>query len=85
MKDITELLRKKETELQQLQRDVEALRIASRLLQEEADTIAPAFTSRSGGTSAPYIPPPRPGQPSVSTAGDAGYGAPWDAASKKFP
>jgi len=37
MKDINEVLRKKETDLQQLQRDVEALRVAVRILSEDAE------------------------------------------------
>lgn len=37
MKNIVEVLKQKEAELQQLQREVEALRISVRLLSEEGD------------------------------------------------
>lgn len=86
MKDINEVLRRKETELQQLQREVEALRITTRLLNDEADTAATAYGTRPSTTVANYVPPARPPQPPVTTASDAGYTSPsWDAASKKFP
>ena len=38
MKNIFEVLRQKEAELQQLQKEVEALRMAARLLAEEGDS-----------------------------------------------
>jgi hypothetical protein len=77
MKDINEVLRKKEVDLQQLHREVEALRIAARLLsdQTEATYARPAASSYT---------PTRPASPPVGTI-DAGYGASWDAAAKKFP
>jgi len=83
MRDINEVLRKKELDLQQLQREVEALRVAARLLSEatEAD---PAYTRPAAPASA-YAPPTRPAPPPASGASDAGYGAFWDAAAKKFP
>jgi hypothetical protein len=37
MRNIFEVLRQKEAELQQMQKEVEALRIAARLLAEEGD------------------------------------------------
>jgi outer membrane protein TolC len=37
MKNINEVLKQKEAELQQVQREVEALRLAIRLLSEESD------------------------------------------------
>ena len=82
MKDINEVLRKKETDLQQIQREVEALRIAARLLSDEAE-IAPAYTRPMASATA-YAPPTRPAQP-TSAGAEAGYGASWDAAGKKFP
>lgn len=82
MRDINEVLRRKELDLQQLQREVEALRVAARLLSEasEAD---PAYSRPA--TASAYAPPARPAPPPGSGAGDAGYSAPWDAAAKKFP
>lgn len=82
MKDINEVLRKKETDLQELQREVEALRVAVRILSEDAEGGGafprPATAAVSYATSARPTPPP-------ASATDAGYGASWDAAGKKFP
>jgi len=74
MRDINEVLRKKETELQQLQKDIEALRVAARLLTDEDG--GTGFVTRPA-VAATYSGPSRtaPSQP--------GYGASWDA--KKFP
>ena len=81
MRDINEVLRKKELDLQQLQREVEALRVAARLLSEESEA-DPAYTRLvASAHAAPTRPTPLP----VSGAGDAGYGGSWDAAAKKFP
>ncbi len=77
MKDINEVIRRKEAELQQLQRDMEALRVASRLLAEEEGG---AYAS--GAAASAYAAPPRPAPPPAASEG--GYGASWDAA-KKFP
>jgi len=79
MRDINEVIRRKEAELQQLQRDIEALRVAQRLLAEEDG--GTAYPQRPATTSA-YTPGARTASPSVI---DAGYGASWDAAAKKFP
>ena len=83
MKDINEVLRKKELDLQQLQRDVEALRIAARLLSEEADA-AIVYAARAAVPVSSYAPPPPRPAPTLP-ANDPGLGAPWDAAAKKFP
>ena len=40
MKNIVEVLRKKEMELQQIQAEVEALRVALRLLSEDGENLA---------------------------------------------
>jgi hypothetical protein len=83
MKDINEVLRKKEADLQQLQRDVEALRVAVRILSEDAE--AGGAFPRPGTAAISYATPARPTPPAPATAADAGYGASWDAAGKKFP
>jgi len=81
MKDINEVLRKKEADLQQLQREVEALHVAARILSEEGE--AGGVYARPATAAASYATPARP-TPSAG-ATDAGYGASWDAAAKKFP
>jgi hypothetical protein len=59
MKNIYEVLRQKELELQQLQKDIEALRVAARLLADDSDVEA-AGSSRSmgGSVGAPRMAPP---------------------------
>ncbi len=42
MKNIHDVLRQKELEIQQIQREIEALRLAARLLADDAETEAPA-------------------------------------------
>jgi len=83
MKDINEVLRKKEADLQQLQRDVEALRVAVRILSEDAE--AGGAFPRPSTAAISYATPARPTTPPAASATDAGYGASWDAAGKKFP
>jgi len=82
MKDINEVLRKKESDLQQLQRDVEALRVAVRILSEDAE--AGGAFPRTASAAVSYATPARPTPPAAS-ATDTGYSASWDAAGKKFP
>jgi len=79
MKDINEVLRRKEMDLQQIQKEVEALRVAARLLSEDAEAAA-AFAPRAA-TPVSYAAPAR----AASSGAEAGYGAVWDAAAKKFP
>jgi len=80
MKDINEVIRRKEAELQQLQRDIEALRVAERLLAEEGAGAAYALRPTTGNA---YAPPPRPA--SAAGVSEAGRGSSWEAASKKSP
>ena len=80
MKDINEVLRKKEVDLQQLQREVEALRVAARILSEEPEA---GGSYARPATAVSYATPARPTPPAGAT--DASYGASWDAAGKKFP
>jgi hypothetical protein len=84
MKDINEILRKKEVDLQQLHREVDALRTVARLLSEETEA-ATVYPPRTVASANPYAPPPRPAPPHSVSANDPGLGASWDAAAKKFP
>ena len=74
MRDITEVIRRKETELQQLQRDIDALRVAARLLTDEE--AGNEYTTRPAAANS-YATATR------SAPSQAGYSASWDA--KKFP
>jgi len=82
MKDINEVLRKKEADLQQLQKEVEALRVAMRILSEDADAGSAFPRPASGGIS--YTTPAR-STPAPAGVSDTGYASPWDASGKKFP
>jgi hypothetical protein len=48
MKNIYEVLRQKENEIQQLQRDIEALRVAARILADDSDAETVRSLSNSG-------------------------------------
>jgi hypothetical protein len=83
MRDINEVLRKKEADLQQLQKEIDALRIAARLLSAETEA-AISFTRPAAATSS-YPSPTRPAPPAAATTPEAGYKSSWDAAAKTFP
>ncbi len=53
MKNIYEVLRQKELEVQQLQREIEALRVAARLLADDNET--EAATARPSNVAAPRV------------------------------
>jgi hypothetical protein len=56
MKNISEVMRQKEAEIQQLQKDLDVLRAAARLLNEEGETESPkpaAVPSRAAASAAP--------------------------------
>ena len=81
MKDINEVLRRKEMDLQELHRELEALRIAARLLSDPAESAT--TYARSAVPASSYAAPTRTAPPGETV--DAGYGASWDAVPKKFP
>ena len=58
MKNIYEVLRQKELELQQLQKDIEALRVAARLLADDDAEAASVSRSTSSSVGTPRIAPP---------------------------
>jgi hypothetical protein len=82
MKNIYEVLRQKEAELALLQKEIEALQIAARLLNEEpdgrAEQMARPMAMASAAASGPMIAPVRP-NPAREPA------APWDAGLRQFP
>jgi hypothetical protein len=59
------------------------LRVAVRILSEDAE--AGGAFPRPGTAAISYATPARPTPPPPAGATDAGYGASWDAAGKKFP
>jgi hypothetical protein len=81
MKNIYEVLRQKELEIQQLQKDIEALRVAARLLADDGE-----IEPKTAGTG------PQPMRTSVPTAAtasprpaEAGYSASSGAGVRQFP
>lgn len=68
MKNINDVLRQKELEIQQIQREIEALRIAARLLADDDD--APQARTSVASTVVP-----RPAAV-VAKPADAGFGVP---------
>ena len=78
MKNIYEVLRQKELELQQLQKDIEALRVAARLLADDGET---ETISRSMGSSVA----PRISTAAVTAAGKPAEGITPNAGNRQFP
>jgi hypothetical protein len=80
MKNIADVLKQKEIEYMQLQKDIEALRVAARLL---ADDEGMSFAKAAQASAAPPLTAMRP--PAPSAGADSAYAPVWDAAPKKFP
>lgn len=84
MKNIFDVLRQKESDLQQLQKEVEALRIAARLLADESDSDANRTTARVA-----MPPPTRVAQATPAAAPATSVREPqnsvWDKPLAQFP
>jgi hypothetical protein len=78
MKNINDVLKQKEIEYMQLQKDIEALRVAARLLAEDDNS---AFAKAAQAAASPPMGAMRPS----GVSGDSSYAPVWDAAPKKFP
>lgn len=78
MKNIYDVLKQKEAQIQQIQKEIEALRLAARLLADEDDAeSARTVASVVAGT-------PLAAVPRVSINKENGHGA-WDGTNKQFP
>lgn len=79
MKDIYELIRQKEADLERTQREIEALRLSAKLLEESGRPQPPAAAVASAATTvySPAPPKPQPAQPVATPAA-------W-ASAKQFP
>jgi len=94
MKNIHEVLRIKEQQLQQIQKEIEALRVAARLLADESD-MAPAAAARPATSTNVPVPqmimrPAQPvaaAQPAAAPKETTTYVAPsaWDITKPQFP
>jgi hypothetical protein len=80
MKNIYEVLRQKELELQQLQKDIEALRVAARLLADDNETEAIPSRSMGGSVTASRI-----STAAVAAAGKPPEGVTPSAGIRQFP
>ncbi len=93
MKNIHDVIRAKEQQVQQLQRELEVLRAAAKLLAEDSDATPRAATSTSGAAASLPTPPmvmrPAPAAAPVAAPAKEGgaYVAPsaWDASKPQFP
>ena len=89
MKNIHEVLRAKEQQLQQLQKEIEALRTAARLLAEEGEA-APARPASPLNVPVPQVvmrpaqPVPQPAAATKETGSYVAASA-WDVAKPQFP
>jgi len=85
MKNILDVLKQKEIELLQVQKEVEALRMVARLLADETQAAEAANAQKpaAAGTQTAAPQPARTAPPIPATVPREGYPA-WDAASKKF-
>jgi len=77
MKNIFDVMRQKEAEVQQLQKEIEALRVAARLLAEDGD---PSVEPAARLAIAPVGPVPAPA-PRSSREGSASF----EAGPRQFP
>jgi len=55
MKNLYDVLRQKEAEIQQLQKDIEALRVAARLLADESESESIGSRPMTGPTQTPRV------------------------------
>jgi hypothetical protein len=86
MKNIYDVIRQKELDLQQLQKEIEALRLASRLLADEGDSPAESLLAKSTATAAGVLPPPtRPQLMVTAKPAETSFTAPRDPGARQFP
>ena len=90
MKNIYDVMRQKEGEIQQLQREIEALRVAARLLSDESDQSPESFArgaTPQGASAINNAPVLRPavGASSASKPADASYSAARENSLRQFP
>ena len=84
MKNIYDVIRQKELEQQQLQKEIEALRLASRLLADEGDSPAESLLAKT--TAAGVLPPPaRPQLMVTAKPAETTFTAPRDPGARQFP
>lgn len=81
MKNIYDVIKQKEAQVQQLQKEIEALQIAARLLADETEITAPPKAVPVAVAGTPLAAMSRP-----TMIKENGHGGPsWDAVNKQFP
>lgn len=81
MKNIYDVLKQKEAQILQLQKEIEALQIAVRLLSDESEAVAPAKAVPIAVAGTPLAAMSR-----AVVGKENGHGGPtWDAVNKQFP
>ena len=95
MKNIYEVLRQKEAEIQQLEKDIEALRVAARLLADEDDSTDSLPRSSVSSSLTPIVRASAPVsvavaappvvRPAAPIAPSEGYSASRDNSLRQFP
>jgi hypothetical protein len=81
MKNIHDVLRQKELEIQQIQREIEALRLAARLLADDVESETPMVRPSVTTASAPR---PAPAAPVMAKPADPSFGVPQSGV-RQFP
>jgi hypothetical protein len=86
MKNIHDVIRSKEQQMQQIQKELEALKLAAKLLADESD--AAPQPVRAGATSVPAQAPTMVMRPAATATKDSGTyvaASSWDASKPQFP
>lgn len=83
MKNIQDVIRSKEQQMQQIQKELEALKLAAKLLVEDGDTAPQA--SRAGATTTAPGMVMRPATPAAKDSGTYAAAPAWDATKPQFP
>ena len=85
MKNVYEVLRQKEMELARLEKEVEALRIAAPLLNEEKEAVAEAPKPTLAATPAPQQPIRIPAPVAAAATQTPACAAGWEDTAKRWP
>ncbi len=80
MKNIYDVMRQKEAEIQQLQKEIEALRVAARLLADDTEMTTAATSVAPPPTLRPTTP-----APTVGKGADVTYSAARESSLRQFP
>ncbi len=83
MKNIQDVIRSKEQQMQQIQKELEALKLAAKLLVEDGDMPAQPARATAATTTPGMV--MRPAAPAVKDSGTYAAAPVWDASKPQFP